>query len=90
MLELIVSLLGRDRAWRLGRALYMRARGEKATNNIDSNGEAKLIAAILREPRQRPAVLFDVGANRGEWTDAALGLAGEPAPERPRPRRSRR
>lgn len=74
--DLVMRLLGRDRAWRLGRALYMRARGEKATNAIALNGEAALIRrAIAAAEGESRVVLLDVGANLGEWSDAALQAA---------------
>lgn len=72
----LVSLLGRERAWRLGRALYMRARGEKATNAIADNGEALLIRrAVEAGDVRRSLVFLDVGANLGEWTETALAAA---------------
>lgn len=72
----LVKLLGRDRAWRLGRSLYMRARGEKAANAIAENGEAALIArAVLAGDPGRPLVFLDVGANLGEWSETALVAA---------------
>ncbi|MFC4293987.1 FkbM family methyltransferase [Novosphingobium tardum] len=77
MIERIIGLLGRDRAWRIGRALYMRARGEKDTNDIASNGEAALIARVLKQVEDRSPVLFDVGANRGEWSEAALACLAQ-------------
>lgn len=76
-IDFVVSLIGRDRAWRLGRGLYMRARGEKSANAIADNGEARLVERVLasRKPGERPAVLLDVGANLGEWSETALALA---------------
>lgn len=78
MIAFLVTLLGRECAWRLGRALYMRARGEKATNAIAENGEATLIARAVRAgDADRPLVFLDVGANLGEWTETALAAARE-------------
>lgn len=76
MIETLVALIGRERAWRLGRALYMRARGEKPTNAIGANGEAALVGRAVRAgDSQRPLVFLDVGANLGEWTETALAAA---------------
>lgn len=73
---LIISILGRDRAWRLGRALYMRARGEKATNAISENGEAALVRRMAAAANKDGSlVFFDVGANLGEWTSVSLAEA---------------
>lgn len=72
--SIIIALFGRDRAWRIARAIYMRARGEKMTNAITQNGEAILIARTLRRGNLLcPVVFMDVGANLGEWTETALG-----------------
>ncbi len=76
------GLLGRRLTWRIGRAMYLAARDESA-NAIADNGEADLIrrvfaAARARHP-DRPVVAFDIGANLGEWTVAALAAAGDAA-----------
>lgn len=69
--NLIVRALGRERAWRLGRSLYMSSRAEIG-NDIAQNGEAALIRSAIalhrREAPGRPFVAFDIGANLGEWT----------------------
>lgn len=89
--DVLIALLGRDRVWRLGRTLYMRARGEKRSNAIGTNGEAALIRNIcgLVERSETP-VFWDVGANCGEWSCAVLDAAAprafrlevfEPTPE---------
>lgn len=76
-MDLLVSLVGRDRAWRFGRGLYMRARGEKSANAIADNGEARLIERVFaaRTEADGRAILLDVGANLGEWSETALALA---------------
>lgn len=68
----IVRLLGRRLAWRLGRAIYMEARGEVA-NAIASNGEAALARATVAsaDPAQ-PLIAWDVGANLGEWSQTVI------------------
>jgi FkbM family methyltransferase len=68
----LVSLVGRRRMWRLGRALYRAARHD-VDNDPARNGERWLQAAVLElfadEPR---VVVFDVGANVGGWTRMLL------------------
>ncbi len=71
----LVRLLGRRRAWRLGRKLYTAARGE-GQNTIQTNGEKTLIEqAIAAFPEAAPFRAWDVGANLGEWTDTLLAAA---------------
>ena len=71
----LVRLLGRRRAWRLGRKLYTPARGE-GRNAIETNGEKALIEqAIAAFPDAAPFRAWDVGANLGEWTDLVLATA---------------
>lgn len=74
-------LVGRNMAWRVGRALYMSARQELG-NAIDSNGEVETISRVLAAHRKiapgRPFLAFDVGANLGDWTQALLnGVNGD-------------
>jgi FkbM family methyltransferase len=81
-------------AWRAGRRLYSAARGEPRINAIGVNGEAyvqRRVAAALA--CKASPIVFDVGANEGEWTLSlldALDSAGvaeaeihafEPVPE---------
>jgi FkbM family methyltransferase len=76
-LDLVVRLLGRRRAWRLGRRLYMAARGE-VPNDIATNGEAALIGQCIRAFRTSDSkeserfVAFDIGANLGLWSKVVL------------------
>ncbi|MEO7787211.1 MAG: FkbM family methyltransferase [Sphingomicrobium sp.] len=73
----MVRLLGRRRAWRLGRKLYLAARGE-GPNDIDQNGESALMdAALAAFPNAAPFRAWDVGANLGEWTDTLLAAAAK-------------
>lgn len=73
-MKLIVSLLGRSLSWRIGRALYMAARGE-GLNVMDANGEAVLIdrvaQALAKSRSGQPVTIVDCGANKGEWTELA-------------------
>jgi FkbM family methyltransferase len=94
--DLIVRLLGRNLAWRLGRKVYMIARGDM-DNDMSTNGEWALIDRVLAHHARQgvPASglkFWDVGANLGNWTNhavegaARLGVAltvdaFEPAPQ---------
>src|SRR5438445_117239 len=51
----------------------MQARGE-AKNGPDVNGEYWLLRNVVTSCRP-PLMLFDVGANRGNWTAMALACA---------------
>lgn len=68
----VVTMLGRRRMWRLGRALYRVARND-VDNDPAGNGEqwlqARLLELFADEPRM---VVFDVGANVGGWTRMLL------------------
>ena len=71
----LVRLLGRRRAWRLGRKLYTAARGE-GLNAIETNGEKALIEQVISAfPDANPFRAWDVCANLGEWTDLVLATA---------------
>ena len=66
----------RSISWRLGRRLYMGARGEDLTGNMAHNGEAALQRAVLAGLADAPFVqVVDIGANRGEWTLSLLQQA---------------
>jgi FkbM family methyltransferase len=63
--------------WRIGRSLYMSARGEQRNGTIHNNGERSLIRYVLDHvPRNECLVALDIGANRGEYTSALLAEAG--------------
>lgn len=76
--ELILRLLGKKTAWRLGRGLYMRARDDFG-NEMQTNGEWSLINVVVDHVRQsgagRPLRIWDVGANLGDWSAHAIDLA---------------
>lgn len=80
-MQLIFSLLGRRAAYRIGRALYQKARGEVA-NDMASNGET-LVQSCVVDAWKRGAlsgqrlVVFDVGANVGDWSSALLSLLAD-------------
>jgi FkbM family methyltransferase len=70
-----VAVLGRRRMWRLGRAIYRVARND-VDNDPARNGERWLQARLLDVFRDEPRmVVFDVGANVGEWTQMLLDQA---------------
>jgi FkbM family methyltransferase len=63
-------------AWRSGRRLYAHARGESASADILTNGEAavqgKVLAAVAPSGQFQA---IDIGANKGDWTLSLLQLA---------------
>lgn len=74
--KLVFSLIGRRAAYRVGRALYSQARGEIA-NNMRSNGEMLVQCCVLdawlkEDAKKNRLVVFDVGANVGDWSAAFL------------------
>lgn len=73
--KIIFLLLGTRTAYRLGRSMYMYARGD-IHNDINCNGELlvqqSVIAAIEKLPGNDGFTIFDVGANVGDWTKAFL------------------
>jgi FkbM family methyltransferase len=60
----------RSLAWRLGRRLYCWARRD-VQNNPATNGEYWLVEAILGKSNEDTAIVFDIGANKGNWTEKA-------------------
>lgn len=67
--------------WRLGRSLYMRARGEERWGDISRNGEAHLQQCVIANvPAEETLMVMDIGANQGEWTETFLN--GLPAARR--------
>lgn len=77
-IDLIVRIVGRQFAWRLGRRLYMAARGE-TPNDMHRNGEVALaqacLAARAKAHPAEPFIAFDVGANLGDWSAALIDAA---------------
>lgn len=74
--EIIFTLVGRRAAYRVGRALYQKARGDVA-NDMVSNGEMLVQSCVfdawLKEgAKKNSLVVFDVGANVGDWSAAFL------------------
>ena len=56
--------------WRIGRKMYMVARLEMS-NISDQNGEYWLLEQVIKKQNGQNSVLIDIGANRGDWTQAA-------------------
>lgn len=71
MIDILVRLIGRDRAWRLGRALYMAARGE-GLNDMATNGERDLVRRVFGLSPGQSFKIVDCGGNLGDWTAMAL------------------
>jgi FkbM family methyltransferase len=63
-------LVGRRNVYRLSRFLIMGARGD-VPNDPRTNGEL-LVQEIAMKLALSPAVVIDVGANRGDWTASLL------------------
>lgn len=65
----INRFLGRRRLWRIGRAIYMTARLD-IINDPRRNGEENLQLQLLAKfaKAKERLVVFDVGANIGDWT----------------------
>jgi FkbM family methyltransferase len=76
--QLLVRLIGRRAAWRLGRKLYFEARRDYS-DNMETDGEFRLIRDVVdAAKRARPdagIVIWDVGANLGLWSRQALDAA---------------
>lgn len=75
MVKVLVKILGTTLSWRIGRALYIAARGE-GTNEMEINGERLLVERVARAVSRRQAggetaVIVDCGANLGDWTAMA-------------------
>jgi FkbM family methyltransferase len=70
------TIIGRRMLWRLGRALYSQAKAD-FPNDLRSNGECFVQQQILQlySYLSEKLVVFDVGANRGEWTISMLNQA---------------
>lgn len=64
--------------WRVGRNLYMRARGEELFGDIARNGEAYLQKRFISSaPSDSSLIVMDIGANQGDWTESFLNALPE-------------
>ncbi len=88
LLSFLLPMLGARNSYRLGRAVYMWARGD-IQNNMKENGEIALQssmlsawektatnAGLLQTADDRNLVVFDVGANVGDWSLSLLEELG--------------
>lgn len=78
MLKRLVGILGGPAAYRLGRALYKQARGDHP-NDMATNGEIFVQECVANAWKQgrlgdQKLVVFDVGANVGDWSAAMLQM----------------
>lgn len=77
-MALLVKMIGKKAAWRLGRKLYMQARGD-VDNDMARNGEHHLIQCAARTHQllfgDRIFRAWDIGANLGNWSHYALDAA---------------
>jgi len=68
---ILIHMLGRPLAYRLGRALYMEARND-VSNDIPINGELlvqqSVVEAWISKFPEDNLVVFDCGANVGNWS----------------------
>jgi FkbM family methyltransferase len=71
--DILTFFLGRRNAWRIGRSLYMKARAD-SPNVSHLNGEESMQWQLLNRfaSVQEKLVVFDVGANIGDWTWSLL------------------
>lgn len=75
--KILVDILGRENAYRLGRSLYMQSRND-IPNDIASNGERMVQRAIVDawDFSAKKLVVVDCGANVGDWSLAFLEACG--------------
>lgn len=78
IIDVIGLFLSRRTLWRLGRCLYLKARAD-SPNNERLNGEELLQQQIITKfsGEQQRLVVFDVGANIGNWTLSLLQEANK-------------
>lgn len=67
----VTALFGPQLLYRVGRKMYMRARGE-VPNDMHANGELLVQRSVLAVAGLDELVIFDVGANVGDWTRQLL------------------
>ena len=81
LMKLLIVIAGRSLLYRAGRALYFFARSE-TPNDMRQNGEFLIQRCVLEAWKKQNApkdrlVVFDVGANIGDWSASFLGLLSE-------------
>jgi FkbM family methyltransferase len=70
---MVLKILGNKFSYRLGRALYMQARGD-IPNDMTINGELMIQKCVIKAIGNDKLVCFDVGANVGDWSANFLSL----------------
>jgi FkbM family methyltransferase len=70
----LTAMIGRRNFYRLSGFLVREARCD-AVNDFAKNGEPCVQQTVLHTARHSPIVVFDVGANVGEWTKCIVGQA---------------
>jgi FkbM family methyltransferase len=71
IVPILLKILGNKFSYRLGRALYMQARGD-VPNDMTINGELMIQKSVIKGSSDDKLVCFDVGANIGDWSAALL------------------
>lgn len=76
LMSVLSLIVGRRMLWRAGRALYMKARAE-TSGGIQNDGEQSIQREFLQAcvTQVEKPVIFDVGANIGDWTASLLEIA---------------
>ena len=74
--NLLMACVGRRSLARIGRYFTNTARLDVA-NDMRTNGELLVQEVVLRNyPKDRDLVVFDVGANVGDWSAQLIGATG--------------
>lgn len=81
LMKLLLVVAGRSFVYRLGRSLYFFARSE-TPNDMRINGEFLIQRCVVDACKKESApknrlVVFDVGANIGDWSASFLGLLSD-------------
>jgi FkbM family methyltransferase len=73
LFDLVSNLVSKRTQWRLGRALYMKARSD-VENNMNTNGETGVQRCVIKNAANNNdlVVVLDIGANIGNWTISLL------------------
>ena len=82
---MLLRIFGSNFTYRLGRSLYMQARGDLA-NNMSTNGELMIQRDVIKANQsstKEKLVFFDVGANIGDWSISLLSNYEEYRPQAP-------
>ena len=73
-LKAIEAVVGRRMLWRISRAAYAHSRRD-GLNNFEVNGERELQRLVAASVVGRVPVVFDVGANLGEWSKSMVDIS---------------